>query len=44
MSLAEIDSPDHDKGKAGVQAGPHGINSESATDNKKIMTDLTMCA
>ena len=35
MSFAEIDSPDHDKGKAGIQAGPHGINSESATDNKK---------
>ena len=34
MSFAEIDSPDHDKGKAGVQAGPHGINSGSATDNK----------
>ena len=33
MSFTEIDSPDHDKGKAGVQAGPHGINSESATDN-----------
>ena len=30
MSFAEIDSPDHDKGKAGVQAGPHGINSGSA--------------
>ena len=36
MSFAEIDSPDHDKGKAAVQAGPHGINSGSATDNKKL--------